>query len=78
MNSRFQWVWGLLKSGYERGNMSVADIIAVEYQKKYNSCGLEELGVVSLKVVGFRLRIKDREELRLIRQMIADRISCVT
>lgn len=57
--------------------MSVADIISVEYQRKSNSCGLEELGVVSLKVVGLRLRIKDREELMLIRQMITDRISCV-
>lgn len=37
--------------------------IAVEYQKKYSSCGLEELEAVSLKVVGFRLRIKDRGEL---------------
>lgn len=37
---------------------------------------VRRVGGVSLKVVGFRLRIKDRE-LRLIRQMIADRISCV-
>lgn len=55
--------------------MSAADIIAAEYQKKYNSCGLEELETVSLKVVGFRLRIKDRGALRLIKQMIAERIS---
>lgn len=34
MNSSFHWLWGLLRSGYEKGNMSITDIIVVEYQKK--------------------------------------------
>ena len=34
--------------------------------------GQNSWGEVSLKVVGFSLRIKDREELKLIRQRIED------
>lgn len=50
--------------------MSATEMSGVENQKMYNSCGSKTLGEVSLKMVGFRLRLKDRR-LKLLRQMTA-------
>lgn len=53
--------------------MSATEMSGVENQKRYNSRGSKKLGEVPLKMVGFRLRVKDRE-LKLLRQMTEDRI----